>query len=104
MRKPILTLTRDHFRVDTLRGSGPGGQNRNKRETAVRITHIASGASSYCDEEREQLQNKRRAFDRLHKHPRFRAWLRQKLAEIDRGPVEDWVAKQVLEDKIKWEV
>lgn len=103
-RKPILTLTRDQFRVDTYRGSGAGGQKRNKTNSAVRITHVPSGASASCEEEREQSQNKRRAFERLHRHPRLLAWIKQRVAEIDRGPIEDFVRKQITDSNLKWEV
>lgn len=48
-----------------FRGSGPGGQHRNKVETAVRATHIPSGISVYASEERSQYQNKQLALKKL---------------------------------------
>jgi protein subunit release factor B len=44
MRERILSVTLADCRVDTFRAGGKGGQNQNKRETGVRITHRASGA------------------------------------------------------------
>lgn len=41
--EPVVDLRETDLRIDTLRGSGRGGQRRNKVETAVRITHIPSG-------------------------------------------------------------
>ena len=41
-RKPIFSVLRDQFEVDFMRGSGNGGQNRNKRDTACRIKHRAT--------------------------------------------------------------
>lgn len=49
------------LRVEFSRSSGPGGQNVNKRETAVRIVHIPTNLSAQADGERSQAQNKEKA-------------------------------------------
>jgi hypothetical protein len=52
-------------RVDVFRGSGRGGQKRNRTESAVRVTHLPSGITATSDETRSQHTNKRLALRRL---------------------------------------
>lgn len=50
-------VTADDVRVETMRASGPGGQNVNQRATAVRLTHRETGISVHCMDERTQYSN-----------------------------------------------
>lgn len=52
-------------RVDTMRGTGPGGQKRNKTESAVRLTHLPSGVVAQNDVTRSQHLNKQNALESL---------------------------------------
>jgi len=51
--------------VDRYRASGPGGQHRNKTESAVRLRHRATGVSAIAEDSRSQLDNKASAVRRL---------------------------------------
>lgn len=63
LERPIINT--DEVRVETSKSSGPGGQNVNKRETAVRVIHIPTNISVHVATERQQEQNKQKAFDIL---------------------------------------
>ncbi|HET8575161.1 MAG TPA: PCRF domain-containing protein [Candidatus Paceibacterota bacterium] len=53
------------LKVEFSRSSGPGGQNANKRETAVRVVHIPTNLSASAESERSQEQNKAQALSLL---------------------------------------
>ena len=55
----------DELEFTFVRSSGPGGQNVNKRDTAVRMTHIPTGLAVHVTSERSQAQNRERAISLL---------------------------------------
>ncbi|MCO6472651.1 MAG: peptide chain release factor 2 [Melioribacteraceae bacterium] len=70
------------LRIDTYRSGGKGGQNVNKVETAVRITHVPSGTVAACQSERSQTQNKNNAL-KLLKAKLYQIEKEKQEAELD---------------------
>jgi peptide chain release factor 1 len=75
----LQLLPEAELEIATQRGSGPGGQHRNKVETAVRITHVPTGLSVYLDGGRSQHQN------RVQAHRILSAKVHQHLADQARA-------------------
>ena len=101
MTKQLLfSVTKKDLRVDTFRSGGKGGQNQNKRDTGVRITHIESGAVGESREERSQEQNKKNAFRRMAASDKFQKWIRIK-SSLTAQIIEEVEKKvdQLMEDK-----
>ena len=74
-KMPIIHLTKKDFELEFYIGSGKGGQNRNKVSSCCRIRHPASGCVATCEEERDQIQNRKIAFMRLVGQMKFKIWL-----------------------------
>ena len=110
-KKLLFTLTKDDFKWDYFRGTGAGGQHRNKTDSCVRCTHPPSGAVGQCCEHRSQHKNKPVAFERMAKTEEFKKWHKLECArrtgELDR--IEREVERQMklikveIKNEGKWE-
>lgn len=62
--KPTDFIIRpEELEIEFTKSSGPGGQNVNKRETAVRVVHKATGLATFVSNERSQAQNREKAIE-----------------------------------------
>jgi len=80
-RELLFSVTRKDFVIEPFKGSGAGGQHRNKTMSCVRIRHPESGAEAIGTEHREQSKNKRLAFRRVAESKRFQTWIKIKACE-----------------------
>ena len=63
----VEKISEKDLKIDVFHSQGAGGQNVNKVETAIRVTHLPTGLSVVCQDERSQLKNKKRALENIQK-------------------------------------
>jgi len=79
-REKLFSVTASDCEFTPYKGSGAGGQKKNKTESAMRCVHPPSGAVGECEDHREQPQNKKESFKRMVKSEKFQTWLRIEIA------------------------
>ena len=87
-----IEIPEKELEISVARSSGPGGQNVNKRETAVRIVHIPTGISVHVDGERTQGANKEKAMGILTAKllRRLEEERKEKISDLSEGQKIEW--------------
>jgi hypothetical protein len=111
-RELLFSVTRKDLDETPIRGSGPGGQHRNKTSTGIRLKHRASGAVAEATDSKSQSTNRVNAFKRLLETPEFKRWYREAVhVAMGRKPLEQELAEamspenittQVLDERSRW--
>ncbi len=104
-RQLLFSVTASDCDLQTFRAGGKGGQNQNTRDTAVRWIHRPSGAVGESREHRTQWQNKKAAWLRMAKHPKFRVWLaRERWIRLGLRNPEEEVERDMRPENIRVDV
>jgi hypothetical protein len=103
-RQLLFSVTKDDCDWSYTRGTGNGGQKKNKTNSAVHCRHRASGARGYSEASRSQLDNRRDAFVKMCNTDEFKRW--HKLETLRRTGMMDQIDRKVAEEltKIKLEI
>lgn len=104
MKKNLLfSVTSKDCVFSTYKGSGAGGQKKNKTSSAVRCLHVESGAVGECEEFREQSQNKKQAFIKMTKTTEFQKYMelriRRETGQL--AVIEEKIEKEMKKIKIE---
>jgi len=85
----MFSVTMADCDLETFAAGGPGGQHQNTSNTAVRITHRASGACGEARDSRSQHQNKLAAWKRMTSSGKFTVWLNKQIALQGKDPAAE---------------
>ena len=103
-RQLLFSVTKEDCDWSYTRGTGNGGQKKNKTNSAVHCRHKPSGAKGYSEASRSQLDNRRDAFVKMINTEEFKKW--HKLETLRRTGMMDQIDRKVAEEltKIKLEI
>lgn len=112
-RQLLFRVTRKDLTETHIRGSGPGGQHRNKVASGVRLVHDASGAVAEATDDKSQERNRIEAWKRLRETPEFKRWFREMVLhtsgqetveeEVERQMRPENITTQVLDERSRWQ-
>jgi protein subunit release factor B len=106
MSKVEFSVRISDCREEAFRGSGNGGQKKQKTSSGIRLTHEASGVQVEDESTRSQHKNRVNALHKLANHPKFRAWCSAESRARAEGfsSLERKVDDLMKEDNLKIEV
>lgn len=104
MKELLFSITRKDLKITYFSGSGAGGQNRNKHQNCVRISHPESGANAVGQSHKSRPQNVKEALTNLTKNGKFKLWHTRKVQEVLTGKtIEEKVADSMSDSNLKIE-
>ena len=98
MKELLFSVTKENCEYDYYRGSGKGGQKRNKTSNCVRCTHPESGAVATSEEGRSQSRNKVSAFSKMILTSEFKLWHKLETAKRS-GRLDD--VEQIVNESMR---
>lgn len=111
-REVLFKVTKADFDETHVRGSGPGGQHRNKTSTGVRLHHRASGATAEATDNKSQHINRIEAFRRIQETAEWKRWFREMIfttqgmpstaERIEAAMSPEKITTQVLDERSRW--
>lgn len=103
LRRPLFSVTKDDCEWSYTRGTGKGGQKKNKTSSAVHCIHRASGAHGYSEASRSQADNRRDAFMKMSQTREFKNWHKVEIARRTGmlAEVEEAVERQMKNVRVE---
>lgn len=103
MKQLLFSVTAKDCEWKYMRGTGNGGQKKNKTNSAVHCIHRPSGAHGYAEDERSQHQNRQLAFKRMAESKQFKEWLHVEFQRLtgQLAAIEDEVNRQMHRIKVE---
>lgn len=87
VKKKIFSITASDCEWQYFRGSGDGGQKKQKTSSAARCIHKPSGAVGEASDSRNQFQNRKTAFQRMFDSKEFQSWMKLQI-DIIKGNIK----------------
>jgi len=101
-RQLVFSVTAADCEWSYTRGTGNGGQKKNKTNSAVHCIHRPSGAHGYSEGSRSQAQNRREAFVRMAQSKEFEKWRTMEFARRTgaQAAMDDQVAREMRKIRV----